>query len=106
MDVRMRMRPSRLMTRAMAVDLAGFGILVNMIAPGPIDVPNNGEMYREPRLAAELRHEVALGRAGSPEDCAAAALYLADSRSGYITGSTITVDGGLSAMIFGGMRDA
>lgn len=95
-----------MLTRAMAVDLGRHGILVNMIAPGPIDVPNNGEMYREPKLAAELRHEVALERAGRPEDCAAAALYLAEDRAGFITGSTITVDGGLSAMIFGGMRDA
>ena len=95
-----------MLTRAMAVDLARHNILVNMIAPGPIDVPNNGTMYREPRLAEELRHEVALERAGRPEDCAAAALYLAEDRAGFITGSTITVDGGLSAMIFGGMRDA
>jgi NAD(P)-dependent dehydrogenase (short-subunit alcohol dehydrogenase family) len=94
-----------MLTRAMAVDLARHGILVNMIAPGPIDVPNNGTMYREPRLAEELRHEVALERAGRPEDCAAAALYLAEDRSGFVTGSTVTVDGGLSAMIFGGMRD-
>ncbi len=94
-----------MLTRAMSVDLARYGILVNMIAPGPIDVPNNGEVYREPRLAQELRHEVALGRAGVPEDCAAAALYLAEERAGFITGSTITVDGGLSAMIFGGMRN-
>ncbi len=76
-----------------------------MIAPGPIDVPNNGTMYREPKLAAALGAEVALGEAGRPEDIAGAAVYLAEDASRFVTGSTITVDGGLSAMIFGGMRD-
>jgi NAD(P)-dependent dehydrogenase (short-subunit alcohol dehydrogenase family) len=93
-----------MLTRAMAVDLARHGILVNMIAPGPIDVPNNGDMYRQPKLAAALADEVALGAAGLPEDCAGAALLLAEDESCYITGTTITVDGGLSAMIFGAMR--
>lgn len=93
-----------MLTRAMAVDLARHGILVNMIAPGPIDVPSNGDMYREPKLAASLADEVALGRPGLPEDCATAALFLAEDENRYTTGSTITVDGGLSAMIFGAMR--
>jgi NAD(P)-dependent dehydrogenase (short-subunit alcohol dehydrogenase family) len=94
-----------MLTRAMAVDLARYGILVNMIAPGPIDVPTNGDMYREPKLAASLADEVALARPGLPEDCAAAVLMLAEDENRYMTGSTITVDGGLSAMIFGAMRD-
>jgi NAD(P)-dependent dehydrogenase (short-subunit alcohol dehydrogenase family) len=95
-----------MLTRAMAVDLARHGILVNMIAPGPIEVPNASDMYRQPRLAAALRDEVALGVAGLAEDCAGAAVLLAEDDGRYITGSTITVDGGLSAMIFGAMRDA
>ena len=56
-----------MLTRAMAVDLARHGILVNMIAPGPIEVPNNPEQYREPKLARTLADVVALGRAGLPE---------------------------------------
>lgn len=94
-----------MLTRAMAVDLADKGILCNMIAPGPIDVPSNGEMYREPRLAEALRHEVALRRAGVPGDIAGAAVFLAEDASRFITGTTVTIDGGLSAMIFGGMRE-
>ncbi|MBB5752432.1 SDR family NAD(P)-dependent oxidoreductase [Prosthecomicrobium pneumaticum] len=93
-----------MLTRAMAVDLASHGILCNMIAPGPIDVPNNGDSYRAPKLAAALRDEVALARPGLPEEVAGAALYLAEAANGYTTGATITVDGGLSAMIFGAMR--
>jgi len=94
-----------MLTRAMAVDLARYGILANMIAPGPIQVPNAADQYDEPKLAASLHDEVALARPGLPEDCATAALFLAEDENRYTTGSTITVDGGLSAMIFGAMRD-
>ena len=94
-----------MLTRAMAVDLARHGILVNMIAPGPVDVPNNGAQYTAPRLAKTLSEVVALGRVGLPEEIAGAAIYLASDESRYVTGSTITIDGGLSAMIFGAMRD-
>lgn len=93
-----------MLTRAMAVDLARYGIRVNMIAPGAIDVPNNGDMYKRPKLAAALVDEVALAAAGLPEDCAGAAVLLAEDEGRYITGSTITIDGGVSAMIFGAMR--
>ena len=44
-----------MLTRAMAVDLARYGILVNMIAPGPIDVPNNGDMYRRAEACGSAR---------------------------------------------------
>jgi NAD(P)-dependent dehydrogenase (short-subunit alcohol dehydrogenase family) len=94
-----------MLTRAMAVDLARHDILVNMIAPGPVDVTGNNTGYSEPRLAQEVCDEVALARSGLPEEVATAALFLAEDGSSYITGSTITVDGGLSAMIFGGMRE-
>jgi len=98
--------PVAMLTRAMAVDLARHGILVNMIAPGPIDVPNNGAQYREPKLAQALTEVVAPGRVGLPCDIAGAAVYLGSEESRYVTGSTITIDGGLSAMLFGAMRSA
>ncbi|WP_201402581.1 SDR family NAD(P)-dependent oxidoreductase [Kaistia sp. 32K] len=94
-----------MLTRAMAVDLARHGILVNMIAPGPVDVTGDHTGYSEPKLAAELRDEVILGRPGLPHEVAAAALFLAEDSSSFVTGSTLTVDGGMSSMIFGGMRE-
>jgi NAD(P)-dependent dehydrogenase (short-subunit alcohol dehydrogenase family) len=94
-----------MLTRAMAVDLARYGILANMIAPGPIEVPNAAGQYREPRLAKAVSEVVALGRAGVPEEITGAAVYLASDESRFVTGSTITIDGGVSAMIFGAMRD-
>jgi NAD(P)-dependent dehydrogenase (short-subunit alcohol dehydrogenase family) len=94
-----------MLTRALAVDLAGHGILVNMIAPGPVTVPNNPDQYREPKLARAVSEVVALRRPAEPAEMAGAAVYLASEESSYVTGSTITLDGGLSAMIFGAMRD-
>ncbi|MBN9059023.1 MAG: SDR family oxidoreductase, partial [Rhizobiales bacterium] len=93
-----------MLTRAMAVDLARYGIPANMIAPGPVDVTGNNTGYSEPKLAGEVRDEVALGRPGLPDEVATAAVFLAEGGSSFITGSTITIDGGMSAMIFGGMR--
>lgn len=94
-----------MLTRALAVDLADQGILVNMIAPGPVAVPNNPDQYREPKLERTLSEVVALRRPAAPAEMAGAAVYLASDESSYVTGSTITLDGGLSAMIFGAMRD-
>lgn len=94
-----------MLTRALAVDLADHGILVNMIAPGPVAVPNNPDQYREPKLARAIDEVVALRRAGAPVEIAGAAVYLASDEASYVTGSTITIDGGVSAMIFGAMRD-
>jgi NAD(P)-dependent dehydrogenase (short-subunit alcohol dehydrogenase family) len=93
-----------MLTRAMAVDLARHGILVNMIAPGPVDVTGNNTGYSEPKLAGEVIDEVALARPGLPQEVATAAVFLAEDAASFMTGSTVTIDGGLSAMIFGGMR--
>lgn len=95
-----------MLTKAMAVDLAKHKILVNMIAPGPVDVTGNNTGYSEPKLAGEVRDEVALARPGLPHEVATAAVFLAEDGSSFITGSTISIDGGLSAMIFGGMRES
>jgi NAD(P)-dependent dehydrogenase (short-subunit alcohol dehydrogenase family) len=76
-----------------------------MIAPGPVAVPNNPDQYREPKLARVIGEVVALRRAAEPSEMAGAAVYLASDESSYVTGSTITLDGGVSAMIFGAMRD-
>ncbi len=94
-----------MLTRAMAVDLARHGITANMLAPGPIDTPENGPDYTEGRLGEEIRRGVPLARAGLPAECAGAAVFLASAEASYVTGTTITVDGGTTAMLFGGMRD-
>ena len=59
----------------------------------------------KPKLARVIGEVVALRRPAEPSEMAGAAVYLASDESSYVTGSTITLDGGVSAMIFGAMRD-
>jgi 3-oxoacyl-[acyl-carrier protein] reductase len=82
------------MTRVMAIDLAQHGITVNAIAPGPIAVPR--QKHNEERREAWLK-AVPLGRYGTAEDVAGAALFLVSDDASYITGQTISVDGGFTA---------
>ncbi|MCR9135123.1 MAG: SDR family oxidoreductase [Alphaproteobacteria bacterium] len=94
-----------MLTKAMAVDLAKHGITANMIAPGPIAVLPDATDYKAEPVASEIRRNVALMRAGVPAECAGAVAYLASDDADFVTGSTITVDGGTSAMVFGGTRE-
>jgi NAD(P)-dependent dehydrogenase (short-subunit alcohol dehydrogenase family) len=80
------------MTRAMALDLGPYGIRVNAIAPGSIDVRGF-----TPEQAAEKGETIPLGRVGYPEDIAGPAVFLASDDARYVTGVAISVDGGLIA---------
>ena len=82
------------MTRVMAIDLAQHGITVNAIAPGPIAVPR--QRHNKERTEAWLK-AVPLARYGTAEDVAGAALFLVSDDASYITGQTISVDGGFTA---------
>jgi NAD(P)-dependent dehydrogenase (short-subunit alcohol dehydrogenase family) len=78
------------LTRAMALDLAPYGIRVNALVPGSIDTQGmNPEVKRERGVT------VPLGRVGEPEDMAGPAAFLASEDASYITGHIIAVDGGL-----------
>jgi NAD(P)-dependent dehydrogenase (short-subunit alcohol dehydrogenase family) len=80
------------MTRALAIDLGSSGITVNAIAPGSINSPMNASQ------AADADHdwgkETPVGRWGTPDDIANAAVFLALDESSYITGAELKVDGG------------
>ena len=82
--------------RAMALELAPHGITVNLVAPGTIETDINREMLADPEFRARKLAGVPLRRAGTPEDVAAAVLYLVSAGAAYVTGSTVTVDGGLT----------
>lgn len=84
------------MTRVMAIDLARHNITVNAIAPAAIDVPRNRGQHTDERRAAWHR-AVPLARYGEPEEVAAVALFLAADEASFITGQTISVDGGFTA---------
>ncbi|MDX6511371.1 MAG: hypothetical protein QOE36_875 [Gaiellaceae bacterium] len=78
------------MTRALALDLAPYGIRVNAIAPGAINVMGLSE-----EEAARRGETVPMGRVGSPADIAGPAVFLASDDAAYVTGVVISVDGGL-----------
>ena len=78
------------MTRAMALDLAPYGVRVNCLVPGFIDTYGADEEKRETQGAI-----VPLGRMGEAADLAGSAVFLASSDSAYITGQQIVVDGGV-----------
>jgi len=84
------------LTKSMALDLAEFGINVNLVSPGAIDV----EAEREGRAAqgdymSRIEKEVPLKRIGKPIEVARLVLFLASDESDYITGTEIVIDGGL-----------
>jgi gluconate 5-dehydrogenase len=85
-------------TRVMAVEWAADNIQVNGLIPGFIRTPlTEGPLWGTPHRAEWLRARIPLRRPGEPEDLIGAALLLAGPASNYITGTTITVDGGFLA---------
>lgn len=77
-------------TKALAKELGPSGVQVNCIAPGVIDTDMN--RWLSPEDLAVLREQTPLGRIGTPEDVARAALYLAEDR--FITGEVLNISGG------------
>lgn len=87
----------KMLMKNMALELAPFGIRVNVVAPGNFNAGMaQRQMEREParRTAAESR--VALGRFGEAHELADAVAFIASERASYITGTTLLVDGGNS----------
>jgi len=79
------------MTKTVAVEVARRGVTVNAIAPGLIETDMTAD------LDGELLGAVPARRAGRPDEVAACARFLASEQAGYVTGSTLYVDGGLAA---------
>lgn len=84
----------RMMTKAMALDLAEAGITVNAIGPGVIETAMTRRSLDDPDRRAMLLRRIPLGRIGQPEDVAAGAVFLASDDASYITGATLFIDGG------------
>ena len=84
------------LTKALALDLAPDGITVNTIPPGVIDTPMMRRPIESGQMASmeQVLARAPLGRAGTPDDIAAACAFLCSEEAGYITGQQINVNGG------------
>jgi NAD(P)-dependent dehydrogenase (short-subunit alcohol dehydrogenase family) len=81
-------------TRALAAELGKDGVRVNAIGPGLIATPLNEKMRSNPELLKVFIDHTPLGRVGTPEDIANAAVFLASDMSSFVTGTLLMVDGG------------
>ena len=85
------------LTRSMAVELGSHKIIVNAIAPGMTETEGARPIFREERRRTGIEKSVPLNRAGTPEEVASAAVFLASDECTYVNGSAIVVDGGFLA---------
>ncbi len=87
-------------TKTLARELAGAGVRLNAVCPGPTDTPLfrdfAGEGERGEKLRRALQRAIPLGRLGRPEDCAGLVCFLLSEDADYLTGQTISVSGGLT----------
>ena len=84
------------MARAMAMELAPHQITVNLIAPGTVETDLNRAALSDPAFRQSKLDLIPMQRIATPEEIAGAALYLSGPSAGYVTGTTITLDGGLT----------
>ena len=87
----------RLFSQAVAKELAGSGVRVNVIAPGWIETPLNDWMTKDKSILQTIEAMIPMGRIGQADEIVGAAIYLASDASSFVTGSTLVIDGGQTA---------
>ncbi|HYP24129.1 MAG TPA: SDR family NAD(P)-dependent oxidoreductase [Actinomycetota bacterium] len=87
----------RLFSQAVAKELAGSGVRVNVIAPGWIETPLNDWMTKDEGILRSIEAMIPMGRIGRADEIVGAAIYLASDASSFVTGSTVVIDGGQTA---------
>ena len=90
-----------MLTRVMTVELAGYQIRSNAVAPALVRTALSESAYRNPDIARKREQMVPASRISSPHDLATIILFLASDRSSYINGQEILVDGGLTQTLMG-----
>ena len=86
----------KLLTQTVAREWAPLGIRVLAIVPGAIATPINSFVLDDAEARHQVEAEIPLGRFGRPEEIAAAVVWAASDEAGYLTGTTLVVDGGMS----------
>jgi len=87
----------KMLTRALAVELAPHNVQVNGIAPGFFKTDMNAPLIADAEFSAWVARRTPAGRWGEPPEIAGAAVFLASSAADYVTGHLLYVDGGFSA---------
>lgn len=87
------------LSRGLAVEYAPYNIRVNYLCPGFVATNLTSRFVRNPVVKEQILNRTPMGRFGEPEEIAKAALFLASDDASYMTGSGITVDGGMMAAL-------
>jgi glucose 1-dehydrogenase len=85
-----------MMAKTLGQEAAPYGVRVLCIAPGAIATPINADVWQDPAGLKDLLAKIPMGRIGKPEDIAGMAVVLASDIAGYMTSTTVFVDGGMT----------
>lgn len=85
------------LTRQLAVQFAKHRVRVNAVCPGPIETPILDPFFVDPEVRRRFSARIPIGRMGIPDDVIQLCVYLASDESSFMTGSILTIDGGITA---------
>ncbi|MES2129225.1 MAG: SDR family oxidoreductase [Pseudomonadota bacterium] len=87
------------MAKTLSTELLGRGVRVNVVSPGPVSTPLYGRLGLQPeqltQMAASIQEQVPVKRFGTPDEVAAAVLFMASTEAAFIVGTELIVDGGM-----------